>query len=289
MEKTRSPLPRTDAILLGAFLLAMLLIGSFLDYPLSQALYNEANPFGMLLAAYGEYPAALGMVAAGTLLFLGHNRERKWAAALQFIGGALLFLMGLMMACVMPGAYLPAPKAVLAVVGLAFSAAVVFLLVRLCKNARRETVLKVAAALFALIFAEMILINLIKIPWGRPRMRLLAVNGAAAFTPWWQAGGALRDALTATGVAAEEFKSFPSGHTANAAVLLMLVLLPQLSERLKGRERLFFWIGAAWAVLVAFSRIIMGAHFLTDTTVGFAATLLLCALVCKIFRFRKTA
>ena len=104
-------------------------------------------------------------------------------------------------------------------------------------------------------------------------MRLVAVDERACFLPWWQPGTDLRDALVAAGVAAEEFKSFPSGHTANASALMLLCLLPKLSVKLEGKQTALFLTGFIWAALVALPRIIMGAHYLTDTVVGLAVGL----------------
>ena len=50
-----------------------------------------------------------------------------------------------------------------------------------------------------------------------------------------------------------------------------MILLPTLGKRLRGKERLCLCIGLAWTLIVAVSRLMMGAHFLTDVT---AATLL---------------
>ena len=65
--------------------------------------------------------------------------------------------------------------------------------------------------------------------------------------------------------------SFPSGHTGCAACAMLAILLPTVCKRLRGKERLCLIAGAVWTAVVAFSRLMMGAHFLTDVT---AATLL---------------
>lgn len=271
---------------IGAVLVLMLL-GSFVDYPLSCALYNESNPFAMFFAAYGEIPATLGWVAAGSLFVCGHNKDNKILGAVQSVGGICLILLGTMMVCFMPTLYLPVPSAVLAVIGLALSAATVALVCRLARGADRATILRVGLAVFLAILCELLVVNFIKVPWGRPRMRLVANHPEAYFVPWWQFGCGLKEQLMAAGVAAEEFKSFPSGHTANAATMLLLGLIPYLKPQLQKFEKAFVAFGFAWASVVAFTRIIMGAHYLSDTTIGFLIGFLSVYLICKIIFSRK--
>lgn len=75
-------------------------------------------------------------------------------------------------------------------------------------------------------------------------------------------------------MAAEEFKSFPSGHTANASTLMLLALLPALRPGPQKRQTALFAAGFLWACVVGFSRIVAGAHFLSDVTMGLALGLL---------------
>lgn len=270
MKATNAMIPRRTAIGIGIFLLALLAVGSVIDYPLSCALYNEANPFAMFFAAYGEYPATLGWAAAGAMLLAAHDKRHRLAGALQCAGGVLLLLIGGLMACMMPNLYLPWPPVVIVAIGLAATAGVLCAVMRLCRGADDATVRRVALVIFLTIFAEMLLVNIVKIPWGRARMRLVATDPRAYFMPWWQPGSELKSALVAVGVAAEEFKSFPSGHTANATAMMLLAVLPYIAPKLAGRQKQLFWFGFLWTCVVAFTRIIMGAHYLTDVTVGFA-------------------
>lgn len=276
-------------ILYGALgvALAWMALGSFVDYPLSCALYNESNPFAMFFAAYGELPATLGWVAAGSLFLYGHNRNNKLFGVIQVADGICLILLGTVMACLMPTLYLPVKTAILTVIGLALSVCTVVVTCRLAHNADRAMVIRVAVAVFLVILCELLVVNFIKVPWGRPRMRLVANNPEACFLSWWQLGGALKDRLVAAGVAAEEFKSFPSGHTANAATMLLLGLIPYLKPQLQRFEHAFIAVGFAWTAVVAFTRIVMGAHYLTDTVVGFLVGFLSVYVICKmVFRSR---
>lgn len=272
---------RRGVLCMFLFLGAMLLAGTFLDYPISSALYDEKNIFGRLLAGYGEYPAALGFTAAGVLLLAGRSRESRRKKYLQSLGGIFLIVSGTFMLMCMPMLYLTVPKVIPAASGLLCSAAVIAGISILGKNTDKKILLRVAAMIFFTIMLEILAVNLIKIPWGRPRMRLVYENAQACFMPWWQAGSSLKGTLTAAGVAAEEFKSFPSGHTANASMLMLLGILPMLRPKLANKRTLLIGIGFAWPCLVAASRIIMGAHYLTDTTVGFAIGLTAMLLVWK--------
>ena len=84
----------------------------------------------------------------------------------------------------------------------------------------------------------------------------------------------------AQGLAADAFASFPSGHVANAASLLALAWLPFGDKCKDGAEnrahaqRIVFWACAAFTAVIALARIVAGAHFLTDVSVGFAVQLL---------------
>lgn len=268
------PLPAKRVLLTAAaVLLVMLAVGSFADYSISLALYHPDNPLAKLLAGFGEYPAALGLSAAGAMLLSARNREKRLSGILQIIAGCWFILSGAAMAAVLPTGYLDIPIWLAALIGVGSTGLTVWGILSLCRGIDRKVVLRMAAAFLLVIFADILVVNLIKIPWGRARMRLVASEPRAYFMPWWQPGTELRDTLVAAGIAAEEFKSFPSGHSANSSSLMLLSLLPMLHPQWKYRQTVFFYIGFGWSLVVAVSRIVMGAHYLTDTAVGLAVGL----------------
>jgi membrane-associated phospholipid phosphatase len=63
-------------------------------------------------------------------------------------------------------------------------------------------------------------------------------------------------------------RSFPSGHALGATIAVGLLALV-LGSLLARRGRVLLWIGAVLAVLlVCFSRIVLGVHYLSDVTAG---------------------
>ena len=63
----------------------------------------------------------------------------------------------------------------------------------------------------------------------------------------------------------------------------MLAGLPAAAFKEKpSRRRAVFWVAAAVAAFVAFGRIVIGAHFLSDVSCGFALVLALKCLAARI-------
>ena len=134
----------------------------------------------------------------------------------------------------------------------------------------------------------MVLINVIKVPWARPRMRLLVSTGNDSyFMPWWQLGGTLKQRLIGEGISPDEFRSFPSGHTACAACAMLAILLPTLKKQWHDKERICLAVGAGWTLLVAVSRIWMGAHYLTDVVMACLIALGVSVLGIYLFYFNQ--
>ncbi len=295
-----------DAVVIGIFLVVMLAAGTFQDFEISSSLYNPHSWFGLFLASYGQLPSSAGAVLAGTLFLIGRSRSNRPARILETVIGLVMMGVGIYMLCENPVEYMNMNLVLSCIIALVITVLMMALAVFVSQNASKEDVLLVATIFLLTILAQMIIINLIKIPWGRPRMRLIETDSRACFMPWYQPGTTLKDTLVAAGVEAEEFKSFPSGHTGHAVMLMLYGLLPWLhngghrtkwsgmqdaSLSLVPSVRLFVWIGFAWTLLVAFSRMIMGAHFLSDTAVGagisFLCVLVIPAMVCRHWKWKE--
>ncbi len=141
----------------------------------------------------------------------------------------------------------------------------------------------VIAALAACVLAN-ILIMIVKEPVGRMRFRainsevgqnLIGAGLVKGYTPWYIANGQPDEGIINSFVeaypgASDAFKSFPSGHTCAAGMSYALIMLPDVVDfKHKKAGKIACWVTPiAITMLVAISRIVVGAHYMSDVTFG---------------------
>ena len=278
------------ALTAALVLLVMLIAGSIWDLPISRFLYpGHESSLGQFFAAFGELPAFALLAACGVLLIVHRAKFRPELNIVLLAFGICLTLASMFLAIHEATDNVPAlPMPVALLVTVFIDALTAFALLFLTRECQTKTLLRFICTVLVVCVGIMLLINIIKVPWGRARMRLIVSTGNESyFSNWWQAGTALKKKLVADGVSSDEFRSFPSGHTACAACAMLMLLLPTLYRRLHDKEKLFMAIGAGWTLLVAFSRLRMGAHFLSDVAVSSLLTIGLGALAVWLFYFNR--
>lgn len=276
VRRRNLPVSLGSAGVLAGILLALMIVGSLADFSLAQGIYLPDNPFGVFFAAYGEAPALLALVAAGTLAVAANPPVPQILRWILVAGGAGLIVVGTIALAIRPEENWESPTALRIVIAVVLSAAAIWGTRRVATGAAWQAMCVLAAALFVVVAVELVAVQGVKLLWERPRMRMLSETGAP-FAPWWSPGYEEKEALLASGVPSSEFKSFPSGHSAHATVAVMLTGFALLKEDL--RARTLFWVGGIWALLVALSRLTMGAHFLTDVSAAMLITLVIAVLV----------
>ena len=65
----------------------------------------------------------------------------------------------------------------------------------------------------------------------------------------------------------------------NSAAVILVTLLPSFVPALAGKQKVLHILAYIWIVLVGSSRIVMGAHFASDVTVGILLSLLLFEII----------
>ncbi|MEG0592769.1 MAG: phosphatase PAP2 family protein [Coprobacillus sp.] len=280
---------KRNCIIIFSVLFFLMIIGSCFDYQISSYLYNENSVIGVALASYGQVPAMLCSSIGGTLLLRITSTNSKIKIVLSYLFCLILNLFAIMGITMDPMLYIPGISFYLSVtIAVILVIGVDIIIWKLTKETDKKILKRFIIVILAVMFIEIIFINIVKVPWARPRMRMLAHQELATFQPWWIIGSEMKDHLLSLGVAAEEFKSFPSGHSGNAACAMLLGVLPILSVKLKGKENILFLSGIIFTMIVAFSRIIMGAHFLTDITIGITITFVIEVIVINFLLVKKS-
>jgi len=134
-------------------------------------------------------------------------------------------------------------------------------------------------------------IELIKGPMGRMRFRAMnSIGDFSYFTNWYVASNA-KELVASMGynVVNDGFKSFPSGHTFSAGISYVLICMPYLFKKYNTRKWHIIWyiIPICFTGLVGLSRIIVGAHFLSDVLVGGTIAYIAAEIFKYLFIVRK--
>jgi membrane-associated phospholipid phosphatase len=266
--------------------LLLLAIFTVSDLAISKKLFDIKNPFGNMLAAFGETPGFLvGIFSAAALLTTRNRAKGTVLNLVQIIGFGLLLVGFSAVAGFKPLSDLrswqqSAIPQTAGAVGLFYAVLALILAIHLRKH--EKTALRSAAAVgILLLILTIILVNSIKIPWGRMRMRSMD-DPDSQFTRWFLPQG-MGDS--------EEYKSFPSGHSSTAAVIIWITLIPTFVPRFRTKKAniLLHVIAYCWIVAVMLSRIIVGAHFASDTLVGAAITVCCFYILKRAFHIRPAA
>jgi membrane-associated phospholipid phosphatase len=260
------------AVIIAWAALAALLM--FTDLKISQTLADRNSPMGLFIEHYGDIPGLMIILFAGLVMIAQLSGRRGWAlGALRVI----LFLLSVFIVFYM-AVELARPffafSALLRRRWVVFSleiAAVVGLCLRLAWGRAQRFAAKhpsfAALTLRFAFFAYLVFVHGLKGIWGRVRFCDLA-KGGANFTPYYQPRGF-------TGGL-----SFPSGHTVMAWMLLPLLIL--VWRRRLPLKVLVLAVLIAWALLVAYARVLVGAHYASDVLFSTGA-----ALVCFLILIRR--
>lgn len=249
--------------------IVLLLIFTFTDLQISMAVAVKPA-IARILEILGEIPFTLLAAAGCAILVRFRNRDVPLKNIAALFGGSVLFLLFSVMGGFMTWNYLSrnlgdVPAAAAAVTGMVIAAAAIWITLQVPAE-NREKALRYAATALLYFLLVIIVMNSLKTMWGRMRFREMT-DPVNEFTRWYQICG--------RGKFDDAFASFPSGHSMNSAGVILLILLPDLIPALQGKEKMLRVFAYIWCVTVGFSRVLMGAHFASDVTIGVMISLLL--------------
>lgn len=226
--------------LLGIFLL---IIAIFADYKISCFLYNPSD----LLARFLQDGFPLLLEIGLAYCFLMIFDRTHWYAFIGF----LLSLAVLLSDCIK---LLTKPLFSVEIFVVA-TLILFFLLILRHLTVKQRAYLYPYFSFFLQVFVMTFLtVVILKVLWGRIRFRDL--QDAASFCPWYLP-------------CAQGGTSFPSGHVSTfSACVLCFCSLPFIKEK-----KIFFIIAWSAICIMMISRVIMGAHYVSDTAAGMLVAL----------------
>ncbi len=267
-------------IIIGILVIGFVL-GSFFDLQIDKALFVKDNAFGLFMASFGVYPCYAGLAFIGGGLMSTTIKRKElpmWGKIICYVlsivaYGMSIYLCGKEWPSV--NGYNTPDLAWLSylVSGIVFAGMYV-LAFFVCKKGDIKQMWRILIVMTVIFTVALLPAGfLIKLVLHRPRYRYLVRTGAVPFYNWWESCPNYKDyfGMTIEGfpITKEDFKSFPSGHSGTGMIMAMfLAYAPVFFTKLKGKETLMFYIGVAFGFLMMFSRMLVGAHFLTDTCMG---------------------
>ncbi len=261
-----------------------LLVGSFYDLSISQGICNQDSMYGVIFAGFGQTPCMFCYLASIALSIASFDKQKMKPSVLMLLFSVLDLIATALyfkdsfenMRNKVLG------SVILIAISLIFTVAVYMLSDKSDKDKLRKLSLFLGVTPM-LIFLSYEAIKQFR---GRPRYRMIIGRDDISFENWWNFASNVKSQFSSV-IAKEEFKSFPSGHTASAAGTLILPVLCTVIAPFKKRETIITVICCIFPVVVAFARIVSGAHFLSDVSVGLLDATIVIIIMRKVFGFDR--
>ena len=247
---------------------ALLAVASVFDLQISRVLSDGDSFFAQFFAVFGEYPAYLVLPVAGVVIF--HNNDLFEDARVRVavcVLGAALSVGGWIFFGVQSTKLTDIPhlEGFACVFGILLGALGLWL-GSLIEREKMRRLFKFSVFAIAFTLASVVVMQVMKHIWCRMRYRdMLKVGSEDGFTPWYKIMFGREDAIEGG-----DYTSFPSGHTSSAAhIFLFAALCDVIPGWDKKGVRVGVNIGCTvFTAVVALSRIVANAHFLSDVLVG---------------------
>lgn len=268
-------------ILLGVSIVA-LIFGSIFDLQLSKAIVDMNDPIANFYETYGLWFAHAEIEVIIVMLFVGlYKREKlSW----RIMGYIILVGANAVLIYIFHKFFWLNPNSkeilygfrygnrVLVIILSALSLVAVGVLAFFILNKEAKManyVLFIGVMLAVAMGLRFGIGYILKDLGGRPRYRFLFGEAGATYDDlyynylnWWEFAFWKHPHL-------DYFRSWPSGHTMNAGLTLLLVALPSvLKKRFKGDVYVFMGIALFYTLTMMFYRIRVGAHYLSDVAMG---------------------
>lgn len=222
------------------FVILMTIAAPF-DLQIAQWMYQPESRFGNFMADFGELPA-FGVILVGLALIFRHESKIELKA---FAIGLLVVLLGYFVYDLWGESFsLWITRSIMLLVLIPLT------LILISGQSPNEQLTSAWKVIITGIAHPLLLVQLIKLTWGRIRFRDLDPQDFEGYTAWF-----LPQGFTGN-------YSFPSGHTSMG---MMVITLMYFSSSNRQSISLALFAGV-YAIGMAISRMLVGAHYLSDVT-----------------------
>ncbi len=245
-------------LLLLSVYVPMMAVFAFTDLDISLHLIRENSFWGGSAEILSEVPTDTIMMLSLATLFVTRKRERKGVSdflfSVLYIAGTVEYAFFISFFSIK---YI-STKASLIIGGATCIplSLLSFSIMKKLSDGRKEEFRRASAIVVLTVLCEEIVVNVLKIVVSRPRMRDMSAP-YADFVVWYKTFQSLAGG-----------DSFPSGHTAKAAGVFLLLLIPDIYPGLRKKRYLFAAAGVIWTLYIGIGRIIHSAHFASDVASG---------------------
>lgn len=273
------------------------IIGTFTDIRIAPVLFHDMNLGALIVSTVGIY-----IFCAFYAFFFGalfsqavnlpkdHKRRTLYITLILVLGTVTLLICGGSvldinnLGGIFPFVQRDVPQMIIMfVVGLLPVSAIGYLA---CKKRSDALLAKHLILVLSAMTFSFFLYELVKVGLPRPRYRLIAKGHEGVdFHKWYDPVKNKAELIAKHGINKDDFKSFPSGHTSNS--IMNITLIPALGlvyPSLKEKKMFLFVLGICVGIAVLLSRMILGAHFLSDVSCGGFIASVVSAVYYKLYK-----
>lgn len=268
-------------VIMACTFAATFVIGTFTDHRIAPVLFSDKNLGALIVSTVGIYIfCALYAFFFGALLSQAvnlpkeHKKRKGYIIAtvvlglitLLICGGSVLDINNL--GGIFPFIHRDVPQMIIMLlVGLL---PISYIGYRSCKKRTDALLAKHLLLVLSAMTFSFFLYELVKMGLPRPRYRLIAKGHEGIdFHRWYNPIKNKMELIAKYGINKDDFKSFPSGHTSNS--IMNITLFPALGlvyPKLRERSMFLLVLGICVGISVLLSRMVLGAHFLSDVSCG---------------------
>ena len=279
-QEQRTLLMRGMGIFAGV-LVVLLVVGTFADYQIAQAVYAPDNPLVIFLSTLGLFP-----MVYSACFFVGVLAQRSLVSQkppiLRIVGVVVCVALALLFGALITRAVLSVrdgfggivggelPTLARVGIGVVIGAALCALGFNAAKANDAKDLARRVLIVFLVLVVSFLAVEIVKNYMARPRPRVLfAGYEGIEFSPWYRKSTGAEEFMAAYGLERDAFKSFPSGHSLQAASLLAVLYgLSLVYPGLRQKLGVLLVVEIVFALTVMSCRMILGAHFLSDVSMG---------------------